>query len=111
MKCQKVLCPEILYGQAKAWKPIINHVPSFRILSGVTNARPNNLVEFLVPILSPLPLQYSDFRDFFRFDEEVTKTNSVGITTSLDIESLFANIFLDGISKNCFNEFFPNNSS
>ena len=62
------------------------------------------LAKFLVPILCPLAINEYTVKDSFAFAKEITKANYNYIMASLDVASLFTNIFLEETIENCIND-------
>ena len=102
--------PGILYGSAKIQKPITDNCPSFRPILSAIDTPTYNLAKFLVPILWPLNVNEFTVHDSFSFAEEVVIFDANCIRASLDVESRFTNIPLDG-TINCTNNFFSNNDA
>ena len=98
--------PGILYGQGKVQKPVINNCPSFRPIPGAINTPSYKSAKFLVPILSPLAINKYTVKDSFAFAKEITKTDFNYVMASLDVESLFTDMPLEGTIENCVNDFF-----
>ena len=92
--------PEILYGQAKGNKPVINNCPSFRPILDAINTPSYKLAKFLVPILFPLPTNE------FAFAKEFTRTDCSYFMATIDVESPFTNIPLEETIENCDNDLF-----
>ena len=59
-----------------------------------------------MPILSPLAINEHTAKDFFAFVQEISKTDCNYVMVSLDVESLFTNMSLEGAIENCVNDFF-----
>ena len=91
--------PGILYGQAKALKPVSNNCPTFRPVLDAINTPSSNFAKFLLPILSPLTINEYNVKDSFAFAKEIIKTYCNYITASSDVKSLFTNVPLEEKSK------------
>ena len=89
--------PGILYGQAKALKPVSNNCPTFRPVLDAINTPSSNFTKFLLPILSPLTI--NEYNVSFAFAKEIIKTRCNYITASSDVKSLFTNVPLEEKSK------------
>ena len=98
--------PEILYGQAKYHKPVINSCPSFRPILDPINTQSYKLATFLVLILSSLAINEYTVKDSFVFAKEITNTDCNYVMASLDVEGLFTNIPLEETIKNCVHDLF-----
>ena len=59
-----------------------------------------------MPILSPLAINEYTVKDSFAFAKEIAKTDYNYVMASLDVESLFTNIFLEETIENCVNDLF-----
>ena len=83
-KISPVGCPlEILYGQTKVHKPVINNFPSIRPILDAIKTPSYKLAKFLVPILSPLAINEYTVKDSFAFAKETTKTDCNYVMASL----------------------------
>ena len=67
-----------------------------------------NLGNFLVPILDPLTKNEYIVKDSFHFAEEICEQDSSLSIGSLDVDSLFYNIPLEGTIDICINHLFEN---
>ena len=90
------ICPvgtttEILYGNPKVHKTVVNNTPKFRPILSAINTPTYLLVKYLNPILSPLTTN--------GFAEEVVNYDYNLYMARLDVESLFTNIPLDHTVK------------
>ena len=83
-----------------------DNCPSFRpILSGIGTPT-YDLAKFLVPILKPLTENEYTVHNSFLIASEVCTFNSINLTASLDVESLFNNIPLEETIDNIINDLF-----
>ena len=82
-------CPGILYGMAKLYKSVTDRCPSLRPILSAINTSSYKLVNFLVPLLTPLTSNDYTIKDSLSFAKEVSSFDS------FDIEFLFTNIPLE----------------
>ena len=106
--CTVGTTPEILYGNPKVNKTVINKTPKFRRILSAINTHIYVLAKFLNPILPPLTTNEFTVKNSFDFAEEVVNYDHNLYMASLDVESLFTNIPLEETIKNCVNDFFSN---
>ena len=100
--------PGIMYRNWKVHKQQVDGCPPFRpILSALQTPR-YNLVTFLVPILNHLTKTKNTVKDSFQFAEEICEQDRTLYMSSLDVDSLFTNIFLDETIDICVNQLFEN---
>ena len=98
--------PGILYGNHQVHKMVVNITLKFRPILSAINTPTYSLAKFLNPILAPLT---TNVKNSFDFTEEVVNYDHNLFMTSLDVESLFADISLEETIKNCVNDLFFNN--
>ena len=79
-------CLGILYGMAKAHKPVINQCPSLRPILFAINTPSYKLAKFLVPLLTPLTSNNFTIKDSFSFVEEVSSFDCAYYMASFNIE-------------------------
>ena len=99
----------ILYGDPKVHKTVVNSTSKFRPILSAINTPTYSLDKYLNPILSPLTTNEFTVKNSFDFAEEVVNYDHDLYMASLDVESLFTNIPLEEIIKNCVNNLFSNN--
>ena len=68
-----------------------------------------NLGKFLIPILEPLTHNEFTIKDSFSFAKDITTYDSSLYMASLDVESLFTNIPLNGTINNCVSDLHDKN--
>ena len=90
----------ILCGSPKAYKSKF-----CSILSAIRTST-YKLARFLVPILSLVTVDEFSVHDSFSFADEVSCFCHAHCITSLDVESLFTNIPLNGVTDTCIDDFF-----
>ena len=88
--------PGILYGSPKFHKPVINNCPKLHLVLSTIGTLTYKLANFLVPILSPLTSIEFSVHGSFSFADEVSSFCPDHFMASLDVESLFTNIPLNG---------------
>ena len=89
--CPVETTPEILYGNPKVHKTVVNNTPKFRPILSAINTPTYLLAKYLNPILSPLTAN--------GFAEEVVNYDYNLYMARLDAESLFTNIPLEHTVK------------
>ena len=97
-------CPGILYGMAKLYKSVTDRCPSLRPILSAINTSSYKLVNFPVPLLTPLTSNDYAIKDSLSFAKEVSSFDS------FDIEFIFTNIPLEETINICVDKLFENNT-
>ena len=92
--------PGIMYGSAKVHKIVTDRLPSFTPMLSAIGAPTYKLAKFLVPMLEYLTTNEYTIKDSTTFAEELQSFNSILVMASLDIESLFTNIYQHSFARN-----------
>ena len=89
-----------MYGSAKVHKIVTDCLPSFTPLLSAIGTPTYKLAKFLVPMLEYLTTNEYTIKDSITFAEELQSFNSKLVMASLDIESLFTNIYQHSFARN-----------
>ena len=103
-------CLGILYGMAKAHKPVINQCPSLQPILFAINTPSYKLAKLLVPLLTPLTSNNFTIKDSFSFVEEVPSFDCAYYMASFNIEPSITNIPLEETINICVDKLFENNT-
>ena len=95
-----------MYGNPKVHEPVIGNCPEFHSILSAIGIPTYKLAKFLLPTLSPLTANEFSVHDSFSFANEVSSFCCDHFMASLDVESLFTNIPLDGVIDICVNDLF-----
>ena len=79
-------------------------MPKFRLILSAINIYGYKIAQFLIPILEPPTHNEFTIKDSFSFGKETTTQHSSVFMASLDVESLFTNIPLNGANNNCVSD-------
>ena len=90
-------------------KQEVDGFPPFRQILSTLQTPTYNLGKFLVPILDPLTKNEYIVKDSFHFAEEICEQDSSLSMGSLDVDSLFSDIPLEGTIDIYINHLFENN--
>ena len=107
--CPVGTAPEILYGNPKVHKTVVNNTPKFWPILSAINTPTYFLAKYWNPILLPLATNEFTVKRSFDLAEEVVNYDHNLYVASLDVELLFTNIPLEETIKNCVNDLFSNN--
>ena len=98
--------PGILYGSPKVHKPVITNCPKFCPIMSMIGTPTYKLAKFLVPTLPPLTSNEFLVHDSFSFADKASSFCPDHFVASLNIESLFTNIPLNGVIDICIDDLF-----
>ena len=102
--CPKGSRPEILYGNPKINKPVVNNLPKFQPILSVINTAGYNIAKFLILLLEPFTHNEYTIQDPFNFAKEIRTCDSSLYIVSLDVASLFTNIPLNETINDCVSD-------
>ena len=91
----------VLYCLCKTHKKVLNKCPPFRPISSATKTPSYNLGKFLVPLIEPITKNNFTVKKSFEFSKEIWEQNPEYFMASLNAESLFTKIPLEGTVNIC----------
>ena len=100
-----------MYGLSKIHKPLVNGFPKLRPILSAINIGTYKWAKFFVPLLKPFTSNNYTVKDSFDFAEDITQQSSKLFMASLDVDSLFTNVSLDGTIEICVNELFKSSQT
>ena len=100
-----------MYGLSKIHKPLVNSFPKLRPILSAINTGTYNRAKSFVPLLKPFTSNNYTVKDSFDFAEDITQQSSKLFMASLDVDSLFTNVSLDGTIEICVNELFKSSQT
>ena len=96
--------PCVMYGSSKEHKASAVNCPPFGPILLALNTPTFKIAKFLVPILKPLTTSEFTVKDSFHFAKEILTQQHDLFMGSLNVYSLFTNIFLEKTIEICTNE-------
>ena len=96
--------PGIMYGLSKIYKSLINNFPKLHPILSAINTVTYRWAKFFVPLLKCFTMNEYTLKNSFEFAKDIINQNSNCFMSSLDVDSLFANVPLDETIKICIDE-------
>ena len=103
--------PGVLYGLRKVHKETKNGLPPFRPILSATDTPTYKLVKLLLRFFTSLTQNEYTVTDSFNFAEEICKQDPNLYMASLDVDSLFTSISLDGTTDICINSLYKDDEN
>ena len=97
---------ETIYGLSKVHKQLVDNCLPFRPITSAIKTPTYNLNRFLVPLLEPITANIYAVKNSFESAKEIADQDLGTLTASLDVESLFTDIPLEGTISVLSDSFF-----